>query len=128
MQCSAKGIGDAYAIHSVATWIDRLGHKRFIVQTDGENAVKAFVRKVKAKSAGDLVLRTSVPGNWASLGAGEQIQGVIAGMFRSLKSELEADLNSDSQNRPGGVTHRVSGVFPSRGGKKCVCLYVVWRI
>ena len=92
MQCSAKGIGDAYAIHSVAAWLDRLGHKRVIVQTDGENAVKAFVRKVKAKSAGDIVLRTSIPGNSASLGAGEQIQGVIAGMFRSLKSELEADL------------------------------------
>ena len=97
MQCAQKGGTDAYAVHAISSWIDRISHNKLIVQTDSEDSVKALARKVKGKCSAGIVLRARISGKSASLGAGEQVQGMIAGCFRFLKSELEAELKHEIQ-------------------------------
>jgi hypothetical protein len=91
LQCARKGASDEYSIHVLVQWLERIGHKRVILQTDNEPSIRAVARAVKKKCSADIILRTSLVGSSASLGVGETIQGIIAGQFGTLKAELESN-------------------------------------
>lgn len=84
-----KGVGDDYEASVVRQWMERLGHRRVLLQTDDKSTVKALAKNTPKRAVCDVVVRTSPPGSPASLTIGEHIQKVIAGQLRSLKKELE---------------------------------------
>ena len=46
---TVKGPGRDCAVAAAASWLQELGHARFILQSDGEPALKAFRTATKAK-------------------------------------------------------------------------------
>ncbi len=88
-----KGGRDAYAVARFSQWIEREGHAIIILQSDGEHTITYFCRKIKARTPSvDIVLRQSHLHSSASLGAGETLQGLLAGQFRSIKASLDNKL------------------------------------
>ena len=56
-----------------------LGYHKVVLTTDNERSLKAFAKKIKEKTACDVVLRTRVAGSSASLGSGETSVQLVAG-------------------------------------------------
>ena len=47
-------------------WVDRIGHKRLVMQTDTEHSASALARGIKQRAAADIILRCSPKGSSAS--------------------------------------------------------------
>ena len=75
---------DEYMFNTLALWIAKLGHKQFVIHTDGEPTIKKIAQRLQSKFGIDKCqLRTSPRRSSASLGDGEQINGYLAGLVRT---------------------------------------------
>ena len=88
---SRKGGGDPHAARLLARWIDALGCQEVTIRTDGESCVKELVKCVREMRATGTttVLETSPPGDSAANGTAERANGIIGGLVRTLKAEVE---------------------------------------
>ena len=70
---------------------DMLGSSQVAIRSDGEPAVMQVAAAVRdARRAGSVTtLETSAPGDHAGNGLAERAVGLVGGMVRTLKNELE---------------------------------------
>ena len=86
-----EGAADPQAVEKLAGWVDVLGWTQVTVRSDGEPAVMQVAAAVRdARRAGSVTtLETSAPGDHAGNGLAERAVGLVGGMVRTLKNELE---------------------------------------
>ena len=91
MAVERKGAADPHAVIKLTEWIDALGSMKVAIRSDGEPAIKQVAAAVRdSRREGTVTtLENSPPGDHASNGIAERAVGQIAGMVRTLKSELE---------------------------------------
>ena len=77
-QVLRKGGNDNYGSSCLASWLERLGHKRVVLQTDNEKAIRSFAQLIRKKCSADVILRVSPVYSSVSLASGETIQGIVA--------------------------------------------------
>ena len=99
-----KGAADLHAVEKLAEWVEVLGSTKVTVRSDGEPAVMQVAAAVRvARRAGSVTtLETSAPGDHAGNGLAERAVGLIDGMVRTLKHELE--FNCEMQVPPESKT------------------------
>ena len=80
-----------HAVKKLAEWVDLLGSSQVAIRSDGEPAVMQVAAAVRdARRARSVTtLETSAPGDHAGNGLAEGAVGLVGGMVRTLKSELE---------------------------------------
>ena len=80
-----KGAADPHAVEQLAAWVDAA------IRSDGEPAVMQVAGAVRdARRAGSVtILETSAPGDHAGNGLAERAVGLVGGMIRTFKNELE---------------------------------------
>ena len=85
------GMVFALPVEQVAAWVDMLGSSQMAMRSDGEPAVMQVAAAVRdARRAGSVTtLETSAPGDHAGNGLAERAVGLVGGMVRTLKNELE---------------------------------------
>ena len=86
-----EGAADPQAVEKLAEWVNVLGWTQVTVRSDGEPAVMQVAAAVRdARRAGSVTtLETSAPGDHAGNGLAERAVGLVGGMVRTLKNELE---------------------------------------
>ena len=86
-----KGAADPHAVEKLAEWVDVLGSTQVTIRSDGEPAVMQVAAAVRdARRAGSVTtLETSAPGDHAGNGLAERAVGLVGGMVRTHKNELE---------------------------------------
>ena len=86
-----KGAADPHTVEQLAAWVDMLGSSQVAIRSDGEPAVMQVAAAVRdARRAGSVTtLETSAPGDHAGNGLAERAVGLVGGMVRTLKNELE---------------------------------------
>ena len=86
-----EGAADPQAVEKLAEWVDVLGWTQVTIRSDGEPAVMQVAAAVRdARRAGSVTtLETSAPGDHAGNGLAERAVGLVGGMVRTLKNELE---------------------------------------
>ena len=86
-----KGAADPHAVEQLAAWVDLLGSSQMAIRSDGEPAVMQVADAVRdAGRAGSVTtLETSAAGDHAGNGLAERAVGLVGGMVRKLKNELE---------------------------------------
>ena len=86
-----KGSADPHAVEQLAAWVDMLGSSQMAIRSDGVPAVIQVAAAVRdARRAGSVTtLETSAPGDHAGNGLAERAVGLVSGMVRTLKNELE---------------------------------------
>ena len=86
-----KGAADPHAVEQLAAWVYMLGSSQMAIRSDGEPAVMQFAAAVRdARRPGSVTtLETSAPGDHAGNGLAERAVGLVGGMVRTLKNELE---------------------------------------
>ena len=99
-----KGAADPHAVEQLAAWVDMLGSSQVATRSDGEPAVMQVAAAVKdARRAGSVTtLETSAPGDHAGNGLAQRAVGLVGGMVRTLKNELE--FNCQMQIAPESKT------------------------
>ena len=91
MAVERKGAGDAQVVTQLAAWIDALGSVQAVIRSDGEPSIMQVAAAARdARRPGTITtLENSVPGDHAGNGTAERVVGLVAGMVRTLKDELE---------------------------------------
>ena len=86
-----KGAADPHAVEKLAEWVEVLGSTQVTMRSDGEPAVMQVAAAVRdAIMAGSVTtLENSALGNHAGSGLAERAVGLVGGMVRTLKNELE---------------------------------------
>ena len=79
-------------IQMVCRDLDSWGYKRVRFRSDGENLIKAVLRRVREAWNGEVVLESSAEGDHQSNGSGECSVGLMKGQVRALKFALESRL------------------------------------
>jgi hypothetical protein len=84
-----KGPQDTYAIKVMAKFLDGLGAKKIILQTDGEYAIQSVARHMAKEAISTVTLRTTPRYSHQSNGRVEGMNKTLAGIMRTIKSEVE---------------------------------------
>ena len=85
----AKG-ADNYASTVLGNNIERLGYKKIILKSDGENAIKALKNSAKRESDVEIIMEESPSYDSKSNGEIEQTNQIVQGQFRTFKDALES--------------------------------------
>jgi hypothetical protein len=80
---------DACAIKVMTKFLDGLGTKRVILQTDGKNTIQSVARQMAEGAITTVTFRTTPRYSHQSNGRVEGMSKTLAGIMRSIKSELE---------------------------------------
>ena len=82
---------DPYAVEKLAEWVDVLGSTLVTIRSDGEPFVMQVAAAVRdARRSGPVAtLETSAPGDHAGNGVSKRAVGLVGGMVRTFKNELE---------------------------------------
>ena len=96
-----KGAADPHAVEQLAAWVDMLGSSQVAIRSDGEPAVMQVAAAVRdARRAGSVTtLETFAPGDHAGNGLAEIAVGLVGGMVRTLKNEVEFQLSNTDTTR-----------------------------
>ena len=81
---------DPYAIRRATADIAGLGHKRMVIKTDGEPAIRALKDGIKGESQADIIPEESPGYDSQSNGMIERAIQQVQGQFRTIKDGMEA--------------------------------------
>ena len=116
----AKGVNQ-YAVQSLSNELSYLGHKEFILKSDGEPAIVALKEAIKAERQERIVLEKSPVGESRSNGAAEnavqQIQGQVRAIKHALESRLQTRVPEASNAIPWLIMHAARTINRYRVGK-----------
>ena len=98
--CTTKGPKDTYVVAAFASWMWKLGHARFIIQSDGEPALHALVEGVRDKVTADgkteeITDQVSPKGSYESNGAAERTEQQVRGMARVYLEHVREKTGSE---------------------------------
>ena len=112
-----KEAADPRAVEKLAVWVDVL----VTMRRDGEPAVMQVATAVRnARGAGSVTAsETSAPGDHAGNGLAERAVGLVDGMVRTLKNELEfncqVQIPSESKTFAWTIGHATTNAEPGYG-------------
>ena len=85
-----KGIKSTYATRRVCADLEEWGHNKVILKSDGEPAIRALKKKIKARRTSTITLMEVTPrGDPRANGEAESAVREIKGVARSIKTGLE---------------------------------------
>ena len=91
MVVPAKGNAEPWIAKRLAGWLDRLGSKKCTIKTDGENAMVALVREVKAnrEDGTETIHELAVKGEKQTNHVAEGGVAIVKGLMRTFVAALE---------------------------------------
>ena len=96
MVVPTKGVSEPWVAQRCAKWIDSLGHRKVVLRTDNEHAIKALAREIKRLRQDDSITITDdhpAEGEHSENSIVEKAVDTCKGMVRTLKDSLERHLD-----------------------------------